>query len=86
MIKKCVLLSGLNDTRIFSTDFRKILKFKFNENMFSGNGRMGSKQTDGYDEANSCASQFRERTQECVNLLLLCHRKPIASLLLKLIR
>ena len=58
-----ILLSCLNETWIFSTDFSKQKKSNFTENPSSGTGLLHvNVQTDKHDEANSSFSQFCERT------------------------
>ena len=60
-VKYPLFFSNLNETWIFSTDFRKCSHIKFHQNPSSGSGvvpcgRTDGK-TDGHDEANSRSSQ-----------------------------
>jgi hypothetical protein len=60
-----VMLAWFNLLRIFSTAFRKILKYKISWNPLSGNRVVPCGRTDGRtdrrDEANSHFSKFRQR-------------------------
>jgi hypothetical protein len=62
-VKFPIFLSDFNETWIFSTDFRKILKF--HENLFSESRVVPCGRTDGragkHDEAISRFTQLRER-------------------------
>ena len=61
-VKYVLLLSNFNETWIFSTDFRKILKYQISwkSELFHVDGRTDG-QVDRNDEANSRFSQFCER-------------------------
>jgi hypothetical protein len=57
-VKHLSFLSEFNKIRIFLTDFRKILKYKFHENPSSGNRVVPYGRTDRRYEANSHFSHF----------------------------
>jgi len=61
-VKYPIFLSDFNETRIFSIDFRLILKCRFSRTPFQ---RVPSRslRTDGHDEANSRFSPFCEHTK-----------------------
>jgi len=60
-VKYALFLLDFNQTRIFLTHFRKILKYQY-ENPSSGSrGVPCDRRTDRHDEANSRFSQFCER-------------------------
>ena len=71
MIKMCIelhvkyplFLSDFKDTRIFSTDFRQIIKYELSRKSVQWNRVVlwGLMQTDGQDEGSSGFSQFCQR-------------------------
>jgi hypothetical protein len=76
-VKYPLFLSDFNETRIFLTDFRKLLKYKFYENPSSGiravpferaGGRM-----DRHDEAKSLFAILRTRLKTAGREPCYCH-------------
>jgi len=56
-------LSDITEARIFSTDFRKLLKYQFSPKSVQWEPSCSMRtdgETDRHDEANSCSSQFCE--------------------------
>jgi hypothetical protein len=47
-VKYPLFVSDFNETGIFSTDFLKILRIRFRENLSSGNQVVPCRQTDGW--------------------------------------
>ena len=64
-----LLSSGFKEARIFSTDFRKILKYRKSWKSVQSDPSSSIGQTDGYDVPNGRFSQFCERVSK-LNLSL----------------
>jgi hypothetical protein len=62
-VKYPLFLSDFNETSIFSTDFRKLLRIKFYKNPFIWSRVVVCGVTDRHGEANRRFSQLWERTQ-----------------------
>jgi hypothetical protein len=60
--KMCIFLSNFNETWIFCTDFRRMLKYQLHDNPSSGSRVVPCGRTDRQDAANSQFSHFFERT------------------------
>ena len=82
-------MPDFDDILIFSTDFLKILKYKFHENPSTGGPVIPCGKTDGrterQDEANGRLSQFCERASR-TDRRLLSSGKLLTIYLLRLFR
>jgi hypothetical protein len=71
VVKYPLFLSGFNETWTLSRNFRKILKYKFHKNPFSGNRVVPYGQTDGMTDVHDKTSRRFLQSYESAVIIML---------------